>query len=152
MSIDVNRSDRRDIVPRGRPAFRNLHPFVYVGLGVGVMWFALAVWGFSGEGYADYLLAIVSGFMLMAVAIPCILWHVGKVQDARGSAHENDAAHVPHGSFRDWSSADFVTWQGRLPGSNAAIEVLLPIAVTALGMTVFAIIFHIAAHNPIHLS
>jgi len=125
---------------------------VYGALGAAVLWFVLAVWAFSGQGYADYLLAIVSGFFVVAVAIPSILWHVGKAKDVRESAHENDAVHDNKRSFREWAAADFVTWQGRLRGSNAAVEALLPIATAAFGMTLFGIVFHIAAHNPIRLA
>jgi hypothetical protein len=136
---------------RAVPVLKDFHRFVYGGLGLTVVWFALAVWGFSGKGDADYLLAIVSGFILMAAAIPCILWHVGRTQDTIDDrAHENDAVHGDRRSFREWASADFMTWQSRLKGGNAAVEALLPIVVAALGMTLFGIIFHIAAHNPIH--
>jgi hypothetical protein len=147
MNRDARPSEHRRPDPQ---SFKDLHPVVYRALGVAVLWFVLAVWEFSGQGDADYLLAIVSGFFIVAIAIPSILWHVGKVKDVRRSAHENDAFHDNTRSFRDWASADFVTWQDRLQGSNAAIEALLPIATAAFGMTVFGIIFHIAAHNPIH--
>jgi len=148
---DIVPRKRTDIVPRERPGLRDFHPLVYGALGLAILWFALAVWSFSGEGFADYLLAIVSGFITLAAAIPCILWHVGKVEDAGGAGHENDPAHPHNRSFRDWASQDFITWQGRLRGSHAAVEALLPIVIAAFGMTIFGIIFHIAAHNPIHV-
>jgi hypothetical protein len=149
MSSETNRTS---IERPEQPAFKTLHPSVYAALGGAVLWFVLAVWEFSGSGDADYLLAIVSGFIAMATAIPLILWRVSKKTDVPGTLHENEAVHTEQRSFRDWASADFVTWQDRLRGRNAAIEALLPIAVAAFGMTVFGIVFHIAAHNPIHVS
>jgi hypothetical protein len=37
-----------------------------------------------------------------------------------------------------------MTWQDRLKGRNAAIEILLPLAAVAFGMSAFAIAYHIA--------
>jgi hypothetical protein len=125
---------------------------VYGAIGIAILWFALAVWGFRGEGYADYLFAIVTGFIVMAVAVPWILWHVGKKHESSGGSHEtgsheNDAARDSKISFRDWASADFVIWQDRLKGSNAAVEALLPLVVAAFGLTIFGIVFRLAAHH-----
>jgi hypothetical protein len=86
------------------PRSNDLHPFVYVALGVAVLWFVFAVWGFGGQGDADYLLAIVSDFFIMAIAIPSILWHVAKAEDVRDPAHENDAMHDNKSTFREWAS------------------------------------------------
>jgi hypothetical protein len=107
-------------------------------------WFALAVWGFAGGGITDYLLAIVSGFMLMAVGLPLIIAHVWrKHRPADDAAADADAPL----SFRDWAAADFGIWDGRLRGAQAAILIALPIAAAAIGMTAFAIVFHVAERN-----
>jgi hypothetical protein len=126
-----------EIRPDDRPVANDLHPLVYV-LIIGLsLWFILSVWGFAADEGTDYLLVVVSGFILIAVALPCILWRVGRVDD--GPEGKSD------GSFRAWASADFATWQDRLPGANAAVEILLPIAAVAFGMTAFGIIYHFAA-------
>jgi hypothetical protein len=44
-------------------------------------------------------------------------------------------------------AGDFVTWQDRLKGANAAIEILLPLAAVAFGMTALGIALHFAAHG-----
>ena len=52
-------------------------------------------------------------------------------------------------SLRDWAAGDFDTCQGRLSGAQAALQILLPIAVAALGMTAFGIVFLIAERGSI---
>jgi hypothetical protein len=117
---------------------RRLHPRVYA-LMIGLaFWLVLSAWLFAGGGVVDYLLVIVSGFIAIAVALPLILSRVGHIDDAK----EDDALQ----SFRDWSTADFDTWQGRLSGAQAATQILLPIAAVAIGMTVFGVALHLAEH------
>ena len=48
-------------------------------------------------------------------------------------------------SLREWMTRDFDTWQDRVKGRNAAVEVLLPMAAIAIGMTAFAIVLHFTA-------
>jgi hypothetical protein len=143
----MNTRNNTEITHRPPPSTDKLHPYVYGAIGIAVLWFALAVWGFRGDGYADYLFAIVTGFIVMAVSVPCILWHVGKKHESATGSHENDAARHSKISFRDWASADFVISQDRLKGANAAIEALLPLVVAAFGLTIFGIVFHLAAHH-----
>lgn len=123
-----------------RPVTSWLHPRVYALLIGFAGWFALAVWSFAGGGVTDYLLAIVSGFIFVVVALQLILSRVG---------HTNDATEADDGglSLRSWAARDFDTWQDRLSGTQAALQILLPIAAAAIGMTVFGIVFHIAAHG-----
>jgi hypothetical protein len=117
---------------------RRLHPRVYA-LMIGLaFWLVLSAWLFAGGGVVDYLLVIVSGFIAIAVALPLILSRVGHIDDAK----DDDALQ----SFRDWSTADFDTWQGRLSGAQAATQILLPIAAVAIGMTVFGVALHLAEH------
>jgi hypothetical protein len=111
-----------------------LHPIVYiiiVGLG---LWFVLSAWaGFATDEYTGYLLAVVSGLFIVAFAIPSAIWlasHSGR--DAHTAAHRH--------KFRDWLSGDFKTSSDELKASNAAIQILLPIAAVAFGMTAFAIV------------
>ncbi len=116
-----------------------LHQRIYVMLVAFVAWFALAVWSFAGGGTTDYLLFIVCGFVFVAVALPVILAHVQRVDDS----NEDDAKV----SLHDWARADLDTWTGPLGGTDAAVQVLLPIAAAAVGMTAFGIIFLIAEHD-----
>jgi hypothetical protein len=124
-----------------RPTTGRLHPRVYAILIGLTAWFALAVWGFAGVGFADYLLVIVSGFIFVVVALTLILARVGRMRGAaRGDEANKDGKPL---SLLEWAAGDFETWQGRQSGMHAAILILLPIAVAAIGMTAFAIAFYI---------
>ena len=124
-SAPKNTSSSTDRLPR----------LIYVALVGFVAWMALAAWGFAGPGYADVALTVVTGFLALAIAIPFILWRVARAN--RDGAEEERSP-----DFDDWSSGQFETWQDRLKGSNAAMEIILPIAAAAIGMTAFAIVFH----------
>jgi hypothetical protein len=119
---------------------RDLHPAIYMALVGLTLWLGLAIWGFGYDGQTDYLLAIVSGFLFIAVAIPstlALMVHRQKNSDERKSSGE--------ASFREWMAGNFDTWQDRVKGRNAAVEVLLPMAAIAIGMTAFAIVLHFTA-------
>jgi len=124
--------------PKNRPANDGLHPRVY-GLLIGlVLWLVLSVWLFAAGGTIDYLLVIVSGFILIALALPLILARVGS---------DDGAAGAKPASFRDWADADFDTWQGKLRGKDAAVLIALPIAAVSIGMTLFGIAYVVAEHS-----
>ena len=113
---------------------------VYAVLGGLVLWLALAAWGFAGPGYADLSLTVITGFLIIVIAIPLVLWRVWRAN----SSPQADGKHEP---FAEWAAADFETWQDRVKGGNAAAEIILPIAAAAVGMTAFAIVFHYAASH-----
>lgn len=125
-----------------RPTVRvtdRLHPGVYLALVALGLWFVVSAWAFGGDGYTDYLLVVASGLIFIAIAIPAALWRIW-----RHHPHGDDA---PQESFREWVSAsEFRTWQDRVKAKNAAIEILLPIAAVAFGMSIFAVIVHFTAH------
>jgi hypothetical protein len=127
---------------RDRPASDRLHPLVYMAIVGLALWFVVSVWGFATDGYTDYLLAVVSGFILIAVALPPALWRVWRKAQGRdaagGPARQED--------FQQWASSEFDTWQDRVTGANAAVQVLLPLAAVAFGMTAFGIVLHVTAH------
>ena len=127
--------DNRTLNPPTTPNSR-LHSRVYALLIGLALWLVLSVWLFAAGGESDYLLVVVSGFILLAVALPLILSRVG-----RGDAAENSEP-----SFHDWAAGDFETWQGKLRGKEAAVLIALPIAAVAIGMTLFGLAFHIAEH------
>ena len=121
--------------PNGkRPVADRLHPAVWVALVGFVIWFAVAIWSFGTGGYVDWLLAVVTMFLIVAVALPVILSRVGRDPHARMRE-----------TFRNWASGDFQTWQDREKGIAAAAEIILPIAAAAVGMTAIAFVFHYAA-------
>ena len=125
------------------PVLDHVHPFVYIALVGLALWFVLSVWGFAGDGYADYLLAVVSGFIFIVVALTSTLWWQWWKNRRPGAARENQE------SLRSWAASELDTWQDRVKGSNAAIEMLLPIAAVALGMTAFGIVLHFTARGAV---
>ena len=126
-----------------RPISNRLHPFVYlaaVGLG---LWFVVAVWVVFG-GYQDMELPlwVVSGLFLMAVGIPSAIWLTWwRHGDAQGGKPP---------PLRDWAAGDFDTAEGRRQAATAAVEMLLPIAAAAFGMTALGILFYAAETGAIH--
>jgi hypothetical protein len=129
---------RKAYRPTGRVTDR-LHPGLYVALVALALWFVLSAWAFGGDGYTDYLLVVASGLILIAIAVPAALWRIW-----RHHPHQEDE---PQGSLREWAeTSEFRTWQDRVKARNAAIEILLPVAAVAFGMSIFAIILHFTAH------
>jgi hypothetical protein len=123
-----------------------LHPGVYVTLIALAAWFALAVWSFAGGGVTDYLLFVVSGFIFVAIILPFILSRVGH-NDPAHDANESSEEHPNEPSLRDWAASDYDTWTGPLSGTEAATQILLPIAAGAVGMTAIGIIFLVVEHS-----
>ena|SRR5688572_22064289 len=132
----------KDVLPRDRPSQSSLHPYVYVAIAALALWFVLSAWSFGRDGYTDYLLAVVSGFILIFVTVPFMLSRVCRDDADKPS---EDATQNQQREFRRWAACDFDTWQYRLKCSNAAVEILLPIAAIAFGMTAFGIVLYFVA-------
>jgi hypothetical protein len=128
---------------RPPPVTNRAHPRVYTILIALTLWFIFAVWAFSGPGLSNYLLFIVSGFLCVALGLPLILFRVGR---ARGTAQQSTAQQSDdQPPLRDWVRWDYDTQTGRLAGSSAATQILLPIAAAAVGMTAIAIVYLVTA-------
>jgi hypothetical protein len=119
-----------DPLPGYRPNSDQLHPAIYVTLICLAAWFAIAIWGFATDGYTDWLLVVVSGFILVAASIAVILSRV-----------RTDGTKWDRKRLRDWITGDFSTHTDKSRSLNAAVEILLPLGAAAIGMTAFAIVF-----------
>ena len=108
----------------------------------------VASWAFVGPGYAELSLAVISIYFFILMAIPFTLWRVWR------ASREPENPPEPRETFADWAGGEFEIWQDHRQGRTAAIEIVLPIAAAAIGMTAFAIVFHYAAlHAPaVHAS
>ena len=130
----------RELAHHNRPVFDQLHPNVYkaaVGL---VALFVLAAWIlFDRQNDIGLPLAMVSVLLLVAVLLP---WSLSLVWRRHQMPH-----HRPPGktSFHDWRMGDFAVWGSKLHGTDAAIDMLLPLAAVAFGLTAIGIVFLIAA-------
>ncbi len=130
----------KDLVPVRPRVSDSLHPMVYAAIGALTLWLALWMWvGFADTGYTEFLLAVVSGFFLIAAAIPLAIWHMWK-------KHSGDAGGKGE-SLRDWASNDFDIEPGPMQGREAAVEALLPIAAVAFGMMAIAIALLLTSHH-----
>ena len=125
------------------PTGSSLHPRVYTILIGLAAWFALAVWIFAGGGVSEYLLFIVSGFIFVCIGLMLVLASVSAVEKLpTGEPPEGEPKRQ---SFPDWARGSFGTWGGPLSGKQAMVQVLLPFAAAALGMTIFGVLLHFAA-------
>jgi hypothetical protein len=132
----------RDLVAHNKPVFDQLHPRVYAAAVGLVGWFVLAAWIlFDRQNDIALPLAMVSVLLLVAVLLPWSLALIWKKHRLPSQAHPDKT------SFGDWRIGDFAVWGGRLKGMHAAIDMLLPLAAVAFGLTAIGIAFLIAAHT-----
>ncbi|MEH2505952.1 MULTISPECIES: hypothetical protein [unclassified Bradyrhizobium] len=132
----------KEIVLRNRPVFDQIHPSIY-GAAVGlVAWFAAAAWIlFDRESDIGLLLAMVSVLLLVAVLLP---WSLSLVWKRHAKPHQ---PHSDETSFHDWRIGDFAVWGSKIHGTQAAIDMLLPLAAVAFGLTAIGIVFLISARG-----
>ena len=117
-----------------------LHPLIYKALAGLALWLVVSAWiGFDGQGYVSFLLVVVTGFFLIAAAIPYLLWRVWRNNSPGESTGDNKIG------FRAWWSGEFDTWQGRVEGWDATVEILLPLGAAAIGMTAIGLVFRFVA-------
>jgi hypothetical protein len=80
-------------------------------------------------------LAMVSVLLLIAVLLP---WSLSLVWRRHRMPHDRHPHKIP---FHDWRIGDFAVWGARLRGTDAAIDMLLPFAAVAFGLTGIGIVF-----------
>lgn len=132
----------KEIVLHNRPVFDQIHPNIY-GAAVGLVgWFALAAWIlFDRQSDIALPLGIVSVLLLVAVLLP---WSLSLVWKRHAMP---DQRHPGSTSFHDWRIGDFAVWDSKLHGTHAAIDMLLPFAAVAFGLTAIGIVFLICARG-----
>jgi hypothetical protein len=132
--------------------FDELHPVVHKAAAGLLIWFVVAAWLlFSGAGYIELALGMVSMLVFMALAIPTTLWRAGaaarRAREAADAATESagkPTAETSPMTFRAWLRGRFATWTDVEKPSTAAIEVLLPLAAVAFGLTAIGVVFQLA--------
>ena len=122
-----------------------LHPLVQKAAAGLLIWFVVAAWLlFGSTGYIDLALAMVSMLVFMAIAIPRAIWRAGVAARRRdrpaSTAGPTDAASE---TFATWLQGRLATWTGEEKSSTAAVEVLLPLAAVAFGLTAIGIVFQL---------
>jgi hypothetical protein len=94
---------------RNQPVSDHLHPLIYRAMIGLALWFVLSAWllfGFGNGHYLGLLLAVVSLFLLISVALPYLICR------SRRKFQGPDATGKDGESLRDWLSGEFDT-----PGS-----------------------------------
>lgn len=108
-----------------------------------LIWFVIAAWLlFGGAGYIELALTMVSVLVFMAIAVPLALWRTNLT--AQQSAVSPHAAEQASETLGKWLRGQFATWTDQEKGWTAAVEVLLPLAAVAFGMTALGIAFDLA--------
>jgi len=119
------------------PLHDELHPLIYRAMIGLTIWLVLSIWALFDRGsYVGLTLGIITLFFVVVVGIPVVLWLMWRRRAAPEQQNHLDA------SYRDWLSHPFATWTGVVNGEEAAIQVLLPIAAVAFGMTIFGLVFY----------
>ena len=126
--------DRRSSLPVSQRLPRGMY-WIMVGLAV---WLVLSVWGFAGSGYTGLVLSIVSLFLGIAVALPLLLALIARRRRARGLGLDQSEPDT----LKEWLTREFSEQTGTIGARAAAVQVLLPLAAVAFGMTIFALIHH----------
>jgi len=123
-------------VRHNRTTNDDLHPLVYRAIIGLTIWLVLSVWAlFSRGAYEGLTLSVITLFFIILVGIPVILWLTWR-RNTDPNEHYGQVA-----PFHEWSSHSFVTWTGGVSGREAAMQILLPIAAVAIGMTIFGLVF-----------
>src|SRR6266478_5632893 len=110
----------------------DFHPGVYKIVAGLAAWFVLAAWIFAGRGNTDFLLTVVSGFVLVAVGIPILLGLTERANRSRDERRD-DGRQNKGAQFGDWASREVDILTGPVKGIVAAVETALPIAAVAVG-------------------
>ncbi len=122
------------------------HPALHRAAAALFIWFVAAAWLlFSGSGYIDLALAMISVLVAMMIAIPMALWRAWRA-NARslvaGSSVSSEGREAEEAlPLREWLRGEVATHSGPEKSSAAAVEILLPIAAVALGITALGIVF-----------
>ena len=130
----------RELANHNRPAFEQLHPAVPKMAAGLVAWFVLMAWVFfDRQSLVGLPLAFVTMLLLFVGLLLVALSQVWRRHRPAYTRHPNRT------EFRDWSFGDFAIWDGKVRGSEAAIQILLPIAAGAVGLTAIGVVFLICA-------
>jgi len=121
--------------PAPQPGNGELHPRVYLIMVALTAWLVLSIWFlFDRGGYVGLTRAMITLFFVILLGIPTLIWLAWRKAEPDEEAQEE--------AFHDWASQGFDTWTERLSGKAAAIQILLPIAAVAFGMTIFGLVLY----------
>jgi len=115
------------------PVFNGMHPRVYSIMVALAIWFAIWAWiGFGASGYDNYVLAVITGFIFLAIVLQLIAGHEWRQFRTWLPDRTDD--------FSEWLSSEFQVNQTHMPARTAMLELLLPLMAAAFSMMAFAIV------------
>jgi hypothetical protein len=118
-----------------RSVHDELHPLIYCAMVGLTLWLVLSIWVFFDYGaYVSLTLAIITVFFVIVVAIPVLIGVIWR----RNTPHKGHAE-----SLRAWLREELSTRTGPITGMEAAGQILLPLAVVSIGMTIFGLVFYL---------
>ena len=119
-----------------------LHPLIHLAAAGLLIWFVVAAWLlFGGSGYIELALTMISVLVFMAIAIPLALSRASLNTRRWDSAA--DGAGKTSESLGTWLRGQFATWTDQEKCSTAAVEILLPLAAVAFGITALGIVLEL---------
>lgn len=123
-------------VRHNQPTNDELHPLVYRSIIGLTIWLMLSVWALFSRGtYEGLTLSVITLFFLILLGIPLLIWLTWRRHTDTNEQHGYVAP------FGEWASHSFETWTGGISGREASMQILLPIAAVAFGMTIFGLAF-----------
>lgn len=127
---------------RREPSLDNpsgFHPLVYKAAIGFVALFVVAAWvTFDRQSDIELPLAILSVLLFIAVLLPYLLWRIWR------TGQERPPTLMSNKGFRKWMKGSTEVWQSKLRSSDAAIDMLLPLAAVALGLVALGIVFELS--------
>ncbi|MDH2341206.1 hypothetical protein QCM77_04780 [Bradyrhizobium sp. SSUT18] len=115
------------------------HPLVYKAAIGFVALFVAAAWvAFDRQSDIELPLAMLSVLLFVAVLLPYLLWRIWRTGQTRPPTLKTNKG------FRKWMKGSTQVWQSRLKNSDAAIDMLLPLAAVALGLVALGIVFELS--------
>jgi hypothetical protein len=134
----------RDLIRHNRPVFDHVHPRIFATAIGFVAWFVLAAWilfdhKFDTVDDMALPLAMASVLLFLTVLLLSTLMSMSK---RHRLPRDGEALNIP---FQDWKHGDFAVWGSRLKSTHAAIDILLPLAAAAFGLTAIGVVFLICA-------
>jgi O-antigen/teichoic acid export membrane protein len=130
--------------PRGgRQGHAHFHPLVYQSMaGFALLLILASVAFFASAGHEAYVYVIVAGVVFGALGLPYLMRRVRRldVRPWRGSVPPAQTGE----SFASFAESNFAAGRTRIPGRDAMIQALLPIAAVGVGMLLLAIAMLVA--------
>jgi hypothetical protein len=112
------------------------HPVIYKAAIALVALFVIAAWAaFDRQSDIELPLVMLSFLLFVAVFLPYLLWRVWRTSQAQPPTLKTNRG------FWKWAEGSMEVGQSKLKSTDAAIDMLLPLAAVAFGLVALGIVF-----------